>query len=160
VAGIAHRSFSNPPETFSQPFYPLCPWIHGLFPATKFAVAPSSPPPNSGDPEATLARACLNSSDFTATERSGIARSRLFPRSDPLCPIQIERLGPRAPLRARAPDALSRLLVPSAAAHPSRSNFPHPILIERLGPLWTSSDPSDPLGPVRTPLRPILITRL
>jgi hypothetical protein len=87
MAGIAHRSSSGPPETLSQPFYPLCPWIHGLFPAIEFAVAPSSPLPNSGDPRATLARACLSSGDLTAAERSGAARSRLFPRSDPLRPI-------------------------------------------------------------------------
>jgi hypothetical protein len=30
---IAHWSFSGPPETFSPPFSPLCPWIRGLFPA-------------------------------------------------------------------------------------------------------------------------------
>jgi hypothetical protein len=95
VAGIAHQSFSGPPETFSPPFYPLCPWIHGLFPAIEFAVAPSPSLPNSGDPGATLARACLNSDDLTAAERSGAARSRLFPRPDPLRPIQIERPGPR-----------------------------------------------------------------
>jgi hypothetical protein len=79
---MAHRSFSGPPETFSPPFYPLCPWIHGLFPAIEFAVAPSSPLSNSSDPGATLARACLNSGDLTAAERSGAARSRLFPWSD------------------------------------------------------------------------------
>ena len=95
MAGIAHRSFSGPPETFSPPFSPLCPWIHGLFPAIEFAVAFSPSLPNSGDPGATLARACLNSGDLTAAERSGAARSRLFPRSDPLRPIQIERPGPR-----------------------------------------------------------------
>jgi hypothetical protein len=95
VARIAHRSFSGPPETFSPPFSLLCPWIHGPLPAIEFAVAPSSPLPNSGDPGATLARAHLNSSDLTAMERSGAARSRLFPQSDPLRPIQIERLGPR-----------------------------------------------------------------
>jgi hypothetical protein len=82
VAGIAHRSFSGPPETFSPPFSPLCMWIHGLFPATEFAVAPSSPLSNSGDPGANLARASLNSGDLTAAERSGAARSRLFPRSE------------------------------------------------------------------------------
>jgi hypothetical protein len=82
VTGIAHRSFSDPPETLSPPFSPLCPWIHGLFPAIEFAVAPSSSLPNSGDLGATLARVCLNSGDFTATERSGAARSRLFPRYD------------------------------------------------------------------------------
>jgi hypothetical protein len=47
---MAHRSFSGPPETFSPPFFLLCPWIHGHFPAIEFAMAPSSPLPNSGDP--------------------------------------------------------------------------------------------------------------
>jgi hypothetical protein len=95
VAGITHRSFSDPPETLSPPFSPLCPWIHGLFPAIEFTVAPSSSLPNSDDPGATLARASLNAGDLTAAERSGAARSRLFPRSEPLCPIQIEQSGPR-----------------------------------------------------------------
>ena len=76
---MVHRSFSGPPETFSRSFYPLCPWIHGLFPAAEFAVAPSSSLPNSGDPGATLARATLNSGDLTVAERSGAACSRLFP---------------------------------------------------------------------------------
>jgi hypothetical protein len=83
VAGIAHRSCSGPPEVFPPSFSPLCPWIRGLFPIIEFAVAPSSPLPNSGDPEATLARARLNSGDLTATERSDTTRSRLFSRSDP-----------------------------------------------------------------------------
>jgi hypothetical protein len=95
VAEIAHRSFSGPPETFSPPFYPLCLWIHGLFPTIEFAVAPSSSLPNSGDLGASLARARLNSGDLTTAQRSGAARSRLFPWSDPLSPIQIERPGPR-----------------------------------------------------------------
>jgi hypothetical protein len=133
VAGIAHRSFFGPPKTLSPLFSPLCQWIHGLFPAIEFAVAPSSPLPNSGDPGATLDCASLNSGDFTTVERSGAARSRLFSQSDPLRPILIERLGSRVPLRARAPDAMSRLSVPPTAAHPSRSNFPRLILIERLG---------------------------
>jgi hypothetical protein len=92
---MAHRSFSDPPETFSQPFYPLYLWIHGLFPATEFAVAPSSPLSNSGDPGATLARACLNSGDLTAAERSGAARSSLFPGLISLRPILIARPRPR-----------------------------------------------------------------
>ena len=75
---MAHRSYSGPPEAFSPPFSPLCPWIHGPFPAIEFAVAPSSSLPNSGDPRATLARASLNSGDLTAVERSGAARSHLF----------------------------------------------------------------------------------
>jgi hypothetical protein len=76
---MAHRSYSGPPETFSQPFSLLCPWIHGLFLAIEFTVVPSPSLPNSGDPGATLARASLNSGDLTAAERSGAARSRLFP---------------------------------------------------------------------------------
>ena len=79
MAGMAHWSCSGPLETFSPLFSPLCVWIRGLFPAIEFAVAPSSSLPNSGDPGATLARASLNSGDFTAVERSGAARSRLFP---------------------------------------------------------------------------------
>jgi hypothetical protein len=58
-------------------------------------MAPSSPLPNSGDPGATLARASLSSGDLTAMERSDTARSRLFPWSDPLHLIQIERPRPR-----------------------------------------------------------------
>ncbi|PWZ24512.1 hypothetical protein Zm00014a_015187 [Zea mays] len=92
---MAHRSFSDPPETFSPPFSPLCPWIRGLFPAIEFAVAPSTSLPNSGDPGATLASARLNTGDLTAAERSSAARNRLFPRSDPLRPIQIERPRPQ-----------------------------------------------------------------
>jgi hypothetical protein len=149
MARIAHRSFSGPPETLSPSFSPLCLWIHGLFPAIEFAVAPSSPLPNFGNPGATLACASLNSGDFTAAERSDTARSRLFPRSDPLRLIQIERLRPRVPLRARAPDALSHLSAPPAAAHPSRSDFPRPILIERLRPPRPIL--IERLGPPRTP---------
>jgi hypothetical protein len=76
---MAHQSYSGPPEAFSPPFYPLCLWIHGLFPAIEFAVAPSPSLPKSGDPGATLARASLNSGDLTTAERSSAARSRLFP---------------------------------------------------------------------------------
>jgi hypothetical protein len=148
VAGIAHQSFSGPLEVFSPPLFPLCPWIRGLFPTIEFAVAPSSPLPNTGDPRVTLACVCLNSGDFTAAERSGTARSRLFPRSDPLRLIQIERLGPRVPLRARAPNALTHLSASPASTHPSRSDFPRLILIEQFGP------PSDPSDPLWTPFGP------
>jgi hypothetical protein len=72
MAGMAHRSYSGPPEAFSPPFSPLCLWIRGLFPAIEFVVAPSSSLPNPG---ATLARASLNSGDLTAAERSSAARS-------------------------------------------------------------------------------------
>jgi hypothetical protein len=145
MAGIAHRSYSGLSETLSPPLSPLCPWIHGPFPAIGFVVAPSSPLPNSGDPGATLARARLNFGDLTAVERNGAACSRLFPRSDPLRPIRIERLGPRIPLRARAPNALTHLSASPVAAHPSRSDFP-PSDLDRtartpLGPSRTLSDP-------------------
>jgi hypothetical protein len=157
---MAHRSFSDPSETFSQPFYPLCPWIHGLFPATEFAVAPYSPLPNSGDPGATLARAYLNSGDLTAVERSDAARSCLFPGLISLRPILIARPGPLDTTSTCAPDALARLSVPFAAAHHSRSDFPRPISIERLGPPRTPSDPLsliliERLGPPRTPSDPL-----
>jgi hypothetical protein len=76
---MAHRSYSGSPEAFSPPFYPLCPWIHGLFLSIEFAVAPSPSLPNSCDPRATLAHASLNTGDLTAAERSSTARSRLFP---------------------------------------------------------------------------------
>jgi hypothetical protein len=75
MAGMAHRSYSSPPEAFSPSFSPLCPWIHGLFPAIEFAVAPSPSLPNSGDPGATLSRASLNSGDLTAAERNSAAHS-------------------------------------------------------------------------------------
>ena len=87
--------FLRPAQDFSLLFSPLCPWIHGLFPAIEFVVAPSPSLPNSGDPRATLACASLNAGDLTTAERSSVARSRLFPRSDPFCPIQIERPRPR-----------------------------------------------------------------
>jgi hypothetical protein len=87
--------FPRPSETSSPPLSPLCPWIHGLVPAIEFVVAPSSPLPNSSDPGATLARACLHSGDFTAAERCGAARSRLFPQSDFPHQILIARPGPR-----------------------------------------------------------------
>jgi hypothetical protein len=88
VAGITHRSFSGPSEATSPPLSPLCPWIHGLFPAIEFAVAPSSPLPNPGDPGATLVRASLSSGNLTAVERSGAARSHLFSLGlISLCPI-------------------------------------------------------------------------
>ena len=77
MAGMAHRSFSDPPEAFSPPFSPLCSWIHGPFPAIEFAVAPSSSLPNSGDPGHPLAHACLNSGDLTTAERSSAACSHL-----------------------------------------------------------------------------------
>jgi hypothetical protein len=73
---MPHRSYSGPLETFSPPFSPLCPWIHGLFPAIEFVVAFSPSVLNSSDPGATLARASLNSGDLAAAEKSNATRSR------------------------------------------------------------------------------------
>jgi hypothetical protein len=104
-------------------------------------MAPSSPLPNSSDPGATLACACLNSGDLTATERSGAAAAVCFPGLIPS--VRFRSNGPDhgIPPRARAPDALTHMSVSPAAAHPSRSDFLRPILIERLGPPRTRSDP-------------------
>jgi hypothetical protein len=76
---MPYQSSSSPPEAFSPSFPPLCPRTHGLFPAIEFAVAFSPSLPNSGDPGATLARASLNSSDFTAVEMNSAAHSRSTP---------------------------------------------------------------------------------
>ena len=86
--------------TVVPPSLPVDSWP---FPAIEFTVATSPSLPNSSDPGATLACASLNSGDFTAAERSDAARSHLFPRSDLLRSIQIERLRSRITLRARAP---------------------------------------------------------
>jgi hypothetical protein len=61
--------------TAVPPSLPVDSWP---LPAIEFAVAPSSSLLNSCEPEATLARASLNSNDLTAAERSGAARSHLF----------------------------------------------------------------------------------
>ena len=102
---MAHWSSSGPPKATSPLLSPLYPWIHSLFPAIEFVVAPSSPLPNSGDPGATLAHACLNSGDLTAEERSGAACSHLF--SLGLIPIVRFRSNDTdrgIALRARAPN--------------------------------------------------------
>jgi hypothetical protein len=78
VAEITHWIFFGPPKTLSPLFSPLCPWIRGHFAAIEFAVAPSSPLPNTGDPGAILACACLNSGDLTDVERSDASHSHLF----------------------------------------------------------------------------------
>jgi hypothetical protein len=132
---MAHRSFYSPPEATSPPFSPLCLWIHGLFPAIEFVVAPSSPLPNFGDPGATLARACLNSGDLTAIERSDAA-SRTF--VSPVCfsPSDSDRTARTAGYRF----AHARLTCPGLPVSATHSN--------PLGP------PLDPLGLARTPLDP------
>jgi hypothetical protein len=147
---MTHRSFSGPPEATSPPLSPLCPWIHGLFPATEFAVVPSSPLPNSGNPGDTLARACLSSGDLTPAERSGATRNRLFPGLI-FPPSDLDRTA----RTARYHFAHARLTPwPACQRHPQPlilpgPIFPRPILIERFGP--ARSPPSDPLGP---PVRP------
>jgi hypothetical protein len=162
VARIAHRSCSGPPKTFSPLFSLFCPWIHGLFPAIEFVVAPSSPLPNSGDPGATLARASLSSSDLTAVERSDAARSHMFSLGlISLCPIQIERLGPAwtplGPVRtpfgpppsdldrtAQTPsDPCSRLSAPqSSGAEPARSVRTSPLSLTLPGPPVSARSPT------------------
>jgi hypothetical protein len=108
-------------------------------------MAPSSPLPNSGDPGATLACACLNSADLTTVERSDAARSRMFFWSDPLRPIQIERPGPR--------DTASRTR--ALAPWPACQCHSQPLIIPGLIPLSdldrTARTPSEPLGPPSDP---------
>jgi hypothetical protein len=137
AARIPHRSYSGPPETFSLSFSPLCPRIHGLFPAIEFAVAFSPSLPNSGDPGATLAHACLNSGDLTAAERSSAARSH-SPLPGLIPSVQSSSHGPDRgiPLRARAPDALARPSAPkSPSAGPARSVRPPPLPLTPLARL-------------------------
>jgi hypothetical protein len=126
---MPHRSYFSPPETLSPLFSPLCPRIHGLFPAIEFAVAFSPSLPNSGDPGATLARACLNSGDLTAVKRSSAACSRSsLPVLTPS--VRSSSHGPDhgIPLHARAPDALACLSAPKPpGAGPARSVHPPPL---------------------------------
>jgi hypothetical protein len=63
----------RPARGFLTAVLPSLPVDSGLFPDIEFAVAPSPSLPNSCDPGATLACACLNSGDLTAVERSGAA---------------------------------------------------------------------------------------
>jgi hypothetical protein len=139
---MPRRSSFGLPETFSSQFSPLCPWIHGLFPAIEFAVAFSPSLPNSGDPGATLARASLNSP--TPPPRRGTAPSTAVrpPRSDPLCPIFIARLRSRITLRARAPNALARLSAPKpSSAGSARSVHPPPLSLTPLARLSVLARP-------------------
>jgi hypothetical protein len=117
-------------------------------PRHRVAVAPSPSLPNSSEPGATLACACLNSSDLTAVERRDANRSRLIPS------VRFRSNGPDRGilLRASAPDALTHLSVPPTAAHLFRSDFSpsnsYRMARTPLGPART------PLGPVRTPFGP------
>jgi hypothetical protein len=137
---MANRIYSGPPEAFLPPFSPLCPWIHGPFPAIEFAVAPSSSLPNSGDPKPPSSRLpqlrrphhrgeeqrrpqpFTPPTDPDRTTRTAGTASRTcvlrpWPASDPLRPILIARPGPRVLLRARAPCALG---LPASAQVPLR----------------------------------------
>jgi hypothetical protein len=143
VAGIAHRSCFGPPEVFPPPFSPLCPWIRGFFPAIEFAVAPSSSLPNSGDPRATLARARLNSGDLTAAERSGTARNRLFPRSDPPPPSDLDRTARTAGTASR-----TRALCPDPPVSVTRNHLSFLVWFSPSDLDRTARTPSDPLGPL------------
>jgi hypothetical protein len=136
-------SSSGPPETFSPPFSPLCPCIHGLFLAIEFTVAFSPSLPNSGDPGATLAHACPNSGDFTAAERSSAARSRL-PLPGLIPSVQSSSHDPDRgiPLHARAPDALTCLSAPkSHGAGPARSVHSPPLPLTPLARLLVLARP-------------------
>jgi hypothetical protein len=148
VPGIPHRSYFGPPETFSPPFSPLYPRICGLFPAIEFAVAFSPSLSNFGDPGATLAHACLNSGDLTAAERSSAARSR-SPLPCLIPSVRFSSHGPNRgiPLRARAPNALARLLAPkSPGAGPARSVRYPPLLLTPLARLSLLAGPRALLG--------------
>jgi hypothetical protein len=123
MVGMAHRSFSGPLEATSLPLFPLCPWIHGLFPTIEFAVAPSSPLPNSSDPRATLARACLNSGDLTTAERSGAARNHLFSLGLISPPSDLDRTAQTAGYRF----AHVRLTRPGPPVSATRSHSSFPV---------------------------------
>jgi hypothetical protein len=141
---MPHRNYSGPPETLSSLFSPLCPWIHGLFPAIEFAVAFSPSLPNPGDPGATLARASLNSGDLTAAERRSAARSRSpLPGLIPSVRFRSHSSDRGIPLRARAPDALAHLSAPkSPGAEPARSVRPPPSAADAPGPLVSARPPA------------------
>jgi hypothetical protein len=122
VAGIAHRSFSSLPETFLPPFSPLYLWIHGPFSAIEFVVAPSSPLPNSGDPGATVVRACLSFGDLTTAERSDAAHTRLFPG-----------LIPSARFRSNGSDRGYHFTHARLTPRPTCQRRPQPLIL--LGPI-------------------------
>jgi hypothetical protein len=122
-------------------------------------VASSPTLPNSGDPGATLARARLNAGDLTTAERSGAAAAVCFPGLIPSVLFRSNGLDRGIPLRAHAPDALSRLSAPPVAAHPSWSDFSPLDLDQTVRTPRTPSDPSDPFPfdldqTVRTPSDP------
>ncbi|PWZ54866.1 hypothetical protein Zm00014a_018984 [Zea mays] len=133
---MAHRSYSSPPETFSPLFSLLCPWIHGLFPAIEFVVAFYPTLPNSGDPEATLDRASLNSGDPTAAERNSTARSRLSSLvwSPPSDSDRTAQTTGYHFVHAR-PDVVARLSAPKPrGAGPARSARSPPLSLTLPGP--------------------------
>jgi hypothetical protein len=150
---MPRRSSSGPPEAFSPPYSPLCPWIHVLFPAIEFVVASSPSLPNPGNPRTPLAHACLNSDDLTAAERSSAARScSSLPRL--ISPVRSCTHGPDRGYRfthAR-PVPLARLSAPMfPGIGPARSVRPPPLSLTSPGPLSA-------LAPARAPSATDLIS--
>jgi hypothetical protein len=95
----------------------------GLIPSVRFRS-------NGPDRGYRFAHACLT--PWLACQRR--PQPSVFPWSDPLRPIQIARLGPRVPLRARAPDALARLSAPKPpGAGPARSARSPPLSLTLHG---------------------------
>jgi hypothetical protein len=143
---MPRRSSFGPPETFSLPFFPLCPRIHGPFPAIEFVVAFSPSLPNPGEPGTPLEHACLNSGDLTAAERSSAARSR---SSLPglISPVRSRLHDPdhgRHFAHAR-PTPLARLSAPvSPGAGPARSVRPPPLSLTPLARLLALARPRTP----------------
>jgi hypothetical protein len=127
---MAHRSYSGPPETFSPPFSPLCPWIHGPFPVIEFAVAPFSSLPNYGDLGATL------------------ARTSLTPATSP------PRRGTTPPAAVRPPG-----LIPSVRFRSHGLDHGYRFVHACLTPWPASQRRPQPLSPWSDPLRPIQIAR-
>jgi hypothetical protein len=134
---MPHGSYPGPPETFFPTFSPLRPQIRGLFPTIEFVVAFSPSLSNSGDPGATLARACPKSGDLTAAERSSTARIRSpLPGLIPSVRSSSHDPDHGIPLCARTHDALARLLAPkSPGAGPARSVRSPPLLLTPLARL-------------------------
>jgi hypothetical protein len=166
MAGMAHWSFSGPPEAFSPPFSPLCPWIRGLFPAIEFTVAPSSSRPTPTTPEPPKLSPASTLATSPLWRGAAPLRACLFPRSDSLRPILIERLrptrtpsnplGPPPPFdldrTARTPgyrfapvhpDAVARLSAPKpSSAGPARSACSPPLSLTPPGPPVSARPPA------------------
>jgi hypothetical protein len=101
---MPRRSSSGPPETFSPSFFPLCPWIHGLYCVRRGVLSLSAQPQRPQNPPSTRLP------QLRRPHRRGEEQRRpqpfTPPWSDPIRPILIARPRSRIPLRARAPCAL------------------------------------------------------